>query len=67
MVLDNTSKAGTIAESISWYKADDVPQSFRIMKNKYYEVDSIVRARAKKKQEEEPNTDTKIVSVVAPK
>ena len=63
MVLNNTNKAGTIAESISWYKADDVPQSFRIMKNKYYQIDEIFRARVKKKQEEAPPADVKVVSV----
>lgn len=67
MVLNNTNKSGSVSESISWYKADSVPENFRLMKSKIYNMDAIVRARIKQKQDDGFHEDTKVVSVAAPK
>jgi hypothetical protein len=65
MVLNNTNKTGTVSESVSWYKADEAPGRFRLMKNKMYDLDATTREKVTEHQKEGKFAETKVVS--APK
>jgi hypothetical protein len=65
LVLDNTNKTGSISDSVSWYKAaEKTPDSFQLMKRKYYQLDHMFKVRQERRRNSKPQREEeKVVSV----
>ena len=62
LVLDNTDKTGSLEQSVKWYRSLPTPNTFRVLRNRFYWADAEIRKRVQEKRQTANQPEIKSVA-----